>query len=158
MFVLCLALWLLVCGGVTWEFLGFGIVISAGVTWAGHRMTGMTLQKELALLRKLPVLLHLAGHLLREIFRANLAVIRLVYGRRKPESCYTEFSAPLHTTAARTALADCITLTPGTITAELDGDRFTVHCLDRPMGEGLEQSGFVRLLQKAEDREAQHDV
>ena len=85
-------------------------------------------------------------------------MIRRVYGRKAPDPCLKTFAAPLDTAAARVALADSITLTPGTITAEQEGAVFTVHCLDRDMSEGLESSGFVRRLQAMEKQEAQHEV
>ena len=96
--------------------------------------------------------------LLREIIRANLTVIPMVYRRNKPEPCYKTFTAPLRTTAARVTLADSITLTPGTITAEQDGAGMTVHCLDRTLAEGLEDSRFVRRLQSMEKQEESHEV
>ncbi|MBQ8547563.1 MAG: Na+/H+ antiporter subunit E, partial [Lachnospiraceae bacterium] len=56
----------------------------------------------------------------------------------------------LKTDLARTVLANSITLTPGTITVELTEDEFKVHCLDKEMAEGIEDSVFVRLLLKME--------
>ncbi len=158
MFVLCFLLWMIFNGRVTWEIAAFGLAVSALVTAAARKLTGLTRQKELALLRKLPSVLAYLGYLLAEILKANLAVIRRVYGRRAPDPCLKTFTAPLDTTAARVALADSITLTPGTITAEQEGAVFTVHCLDRTMSEGLESSGFVRRLQGMEKQEAQHEV
>ena len=113
----------------------------------------MTRETERRLARKIPGFFRLLAMLLREVFRANLAVIRRVYGRKKPDPCLASFRAPLETTAARVALSDCITLTPGTITAGLDGEELTVHCLDRAMGENLERSCFVKQLQSLERRD-----
>ena len=47
-------------------------------------------------------------------------------------------------------LANSITLTPGTITVNLEGNEFYVHCLDKEFAEGMEQSIFVELLEKME--------
>lgn len=158
MFVLCLLLWMILNGRITWEIAGFGIVVSAAVTFAARKLTGQTRQKEWAVIRKFPGVLCYGMTLLREIIRANFAVIRMVYRKAKPDPCLKQFSAPLRTTAARVVLADSITLTPGTITAEQDGPLFTVHCLDRSMSEGLEQSCFVRRLQSLEKQEGSHEV
>ena len=158
MFILCFVLWMILNGRITWEIAGFGIAVSAAVSWAARRLTGVTLKKELTIIRRFPAVLAYAGYLLREIVRANFAVIRRVYGKKAPEGCLKTFSAPLETTAARVALADSITLTPGTITAGLEESRFTVHCLDRSMSEGLEESGFVRRLQSMEKQEESHEV
>ena len=143
MFILCFVLWMILNGRITWEIAGFGIAVSAAVSWAARRLTGVTLKKELTIFRRFPAVLAYAGYLLREIVRANFAVIRRVYGKKASEGCLKTFSAPLETTAARVALADSITLTPGTISAGLEESRFTVHCLDRSMSEGLEDSGLA---------------
>ena len=50
-------------------------------------------------------------------------------------------------------LANSITLTPGTITVSLEDNRFCVHCLDRELAEGMENSVFVELLKKMEAEE-----
>ena len=47
-------------------------------------------------------------------------------------------------------LANSITLTPGTITVSVEGDHFFVHCLDRELAEGMEESVFVELLKQME--------
>ena len=117
-----------------------------------------TWKKELAFFRRIPAAVCYAGILLREILRANLAVIRMVWRKKAPDPCLTTFSVPLKTTAARVALSDSITLTPGTITTDQDGDLLTVHCLDRTMAEGLETSCFVRRLQTMEKQEEKHEV
>ena len=158
MFVLCLTLWLILSGRITWEILGFGIAVSEAVTLAARRLTGLTWKKELAFFRRIPAAVCYAGILLREILRANLAVIRMVWRRKDTDPCLTTFSVPLKTTAARVVLSDSITLTPGTITTEQDGDSLTVHCLDRTMAEGLEKSCFVRQLQSMEKQEEKHEV
>ena len=158
MFVLCLLLWMILSGKFTLEILGFGILVSAGVTAAVRRMTGLTRRQEWRAAGKLPAALGYGWLLLREIIRANLTVIPMVYRRNKPEPCYKTFTAPLRTTAARVTLADSITLTPGTITAEQDGAGMTVHCLDRTLAEGLEDSRFVRRLQSMEKQEEFHEV
>lgn len=157
MFVLCMLLWLILSGRITWEIIGFGIAVSAAVTLAARKLTGLTLKKEWTFFCRLPAILRYAGILLREILRANLAVIRMVWRKKAPDPCLTTFSVPLRTTAARVALSDSITLTPGTITTDQDGDLLTVHCLDRTMSEGLDKSCFVRQLQSMEKQEEKHE-
>ena len=46
--------------------------------------------------------------------------------------------------------ANSITLTPGTITVSLKGDELVIHCLDKTMAEGMEDTVFERLLEKME--------
>ncbi|MDO4787465.1 MAG: Na+/H+ antiporter subunit E, partial [Fretibacterium sp.] len=56
------------------------------------------------------------------------------------------FRTDLGTDGARVALANSITLTPGTLTVSLEGDELLVHALDREMAHGLVESDAVRLL------------
>jgi len=67
------------------------------------------------------------------------------------------FKTKLKTRAARVVLADCITLTPGTITVHLADDEYLVHCLDESMEDGLHDSAFERRLIKMEQSWAQEE-
>ena len=150
MFAICLLLWILFNGRITLEIVIFGVVISAAVFGLSCVLFNYSITREKALLTSLPDMLKLFWILLVEVGKANLAVLKLVYSKKKFEPAYIEFDAPLRSTAARVVLADCITLTPGTITGQLEGSHYTVHCLDRSMTNGIEDSVFVRQLQKLE--------
>ena len=65
------------------------------------------------------------------------------------------FRTDLKTDLARVILANSITLTPGTITVTLEGDEYLVHCLDKSMAEGMDDSIFVRLLHQLEEKEGE---
>jgi multicomponent Na+:H+ antiporter subunit E len=89
--------------------------------------------------------------LIWETSKANVAVFRIVFSRTieiEPRLIY--FRTNLRTNVARVALANSITLTPGTITVALNDGLFCVHCLSGKMAEGLEDSVFIRELQKFE--------
>lgn len=150
LFILSLALWLLLNGRITAEIMLFGLGIAALNCLVCTRLLGWSREKDRALLHKLPGILRLFLLLLKEVVKANLAVIGLIYSRKKPESCYVRFTPALSKQGSRIALADCITLTPGTITGTLKDGEYIVHCLDADMGEGLENSEFVKRLQKLE--------
>ena len=77
--------------------------------------------------------------------------MRFVYNEREEvEPCVVEMETPFEINCLNVILADSITLTPGTITVELTADKFTIHCLDQTMAEGMEDSSFVQLLRKIE--------
>ena len=89
--------------------------------------------------------------LLWEIIKANVGVMRFVYNEREEvEPCVVEMETPFEINCLNVILADSITLTPGTITVELTENKFTIHCLDQTMAEGMEDSSFVQLLRKIE--------
>ena len=49
-------------------------------------------------------------------------------------------------------LANSITMTPGTITCDIDDDVFIVHALDVSMSEGMDESTFVEQIKKMEEK------
>ena len=145
-------LWMLFNGKWTVELVITGLVLSGLLYAAVCTLTGAGYLLDLHLFRKIPPALELFIVLLVEIFKANLQVVHWVYHSRE-DSVHPEivsFHSGLRTEAARAALVCCITLTPGTIVADLKEDTFVVHCLDRTLAEGLDRSGFIRCLKKLE--------
>lgn len=89
--------------------------------------------------------------LLIEIVRANFSIIKLVLAPEiDVEPCIKKFNTKLQTEAARVALANSITLTPGTITVSLKGNELLVHALNRNFADGLEGSIFEKILSRME--------
>ena len=52
--------------------------------------------------------------------------------------------------ASKEALANAITLTPGTITVLLEDNSYTVHCLDESLAEGMNESVFLKRIEEIE--------
>lgn len=70
--------------------------------------------------------------LLYQIVLSNLHVAWLVLHPRMPiEPRLVRFKSRLKKEMSRVAFANSITLTPGTITADIDGDTYVVHALSR---------------------------
>ena len=85
--------------------------------------------------------------------QANLTVCRMILTRKEiVEPVIVHVHTNLKTETARVILANSITLTPGTITVSMTDDDLLVHCLDKSLAEGMEDSVFVRLLQKLEEK------
>ena len=92
--------------------------------------------------------------LLAEIFKANITVIRMILDRNfEPKPQLVHFESGLVELRHRVVLADSITLTPGTITCQLEGDRYLVHCLDEAMVDGLDNGVFVERLSEMEKKQ-----
>ncbi len=69
---------------------------------------------------------------------ASLQVLRIVLDPRLPIGPeVVRHTVHLRTDAARAAFANLITVTPGTLTLDIEGDTFVVHCLDRALAEDL---------------------
>ncbi len=66
------------------------------------------------------------------------------------EPAIVHFKVNLSSDLARVVLANSITLTPGTITISYTENNYVVHCLDRELAEGIDDSIFVKLLMRME--------
>ena len=89
--------------------------------------------------------------LIKEIIKANFAVIKMIMSSRyELEPVVVRFRTDLKTAPARILLANSITLTPGTITVSLEENEYVVHCLDKELAKGINNSLFVTLLKRLE--------
>ena len=151
MFLLFMAVWLILNGRATVEIMLFGLVISAALFYFMCRFMGYSGKKELLLFRLFPLFMRYLWVLVQEIVKANVCVLKLILSPDlQPEPAFLYFDTDFKTGAARMLLANSITLTPGTITVSVEGDRFFVHCLDLELAEGMEESVFVGLLKQME--------
>lgn len=151
MYVIFFLLWITFNGRVTTEIVLFGLAVSAALYWFICKFMDFSPRRELEYLKKSGYLLQYLYHLVREIILANFATMRLICSAgRVVEPAVIEFETHLKNDTSRFLLANSITLTPGTITVAVEGNRFIVHCLDKTLAEGIESSVFVRLLEKIE--------
>jgi len=71
------------------------------------------------------------GAFFRELVRANLAVMRYVYAPRiQIQPGVVRAKTRLKSPVGRLALANSVTLTPGSLVLDVDGNDLVVHCLD----------------------------
>ena len=151
MFILFFAVWVLFNGKLNWEIAVFGAVVSAAVYLFCCRFMHYSIKRDLDTLKRLPRLAVLFTVLLREIFKASFAVLPFIYTRKEPDPVIVRFTTDrVKTDMGRVFLANCITMTPGTITGSLKDGEYLVHCLDRSMAEGLDSSCFVEKLERWE--------
>lgn len=155
MLLLFFAVWLVFNGRVTLEIALFGVAV-AGLMFAFIcKFMDYSLQKERALYKKVPLLCKYVLLLVKEIIQANLAVCKMILTRKEVmEPVIVKVHTNLKSETAKVILANSITLTPGTITVSLTGQELLVHCLDKSLAEGMENSEFVRLLEKLEGETA----
>ena len=155
MLLLFFVAWIIFNGKITLEIAIFGVVISCAVFAFVCKFMGYSKEKERALYKKLPFFCKYVGLLVKEIVKANLAVCHLILSRRSVvEPVLVKVPVKLKTESAKVALANSITLTPGTITVSLTDQELLVHCLDKSFAEGMENSEFVKLLEAMEEMEA----
>ena len=152
MYILLFLLWIALNGRITAEIVAFGVVIAAAVYWVMCRFLEYSLKSDIRLFKNFFRTLQYMFVLLVEIVKSSFAVIKIVFSKKldiQPQIVF--FEAPLKSDFLRTILANSITLTPGTITVDVDENRFCIHALDYTLAEGIEDSVFVHLLMKMEE-------
>lgn len=152
MYVFYFLIWVIFNGQITLEITLFGLAIAAAVYAFTCRFLDWSPSKDLMLIKKSGLLLAYIGLLIREIIKANMAMIRMTVAPDiEPDPVIVRIHTKLQSKTARVLLANSITLTPGTITVFLEEDELTVHCLDRSFSEGLEGSSFEQALLRIEE-------
>ena len=151
MLLLFFLAWIIFNGNITLEIVLFGMVITLGMFAFICKFMDYSIQKEFRFYKLVPVLFQYAFLLVKEIVQANLNVCRMILSRKEiVEPVIVHVHTNLKTETARVILANSITLTPGTITVSMTDDDLLVHCLDKSLAEGMEDSAFVKLLEKLE--------
>ena len=111
-----------------------------------------SLARDLETAKRLPRLISLFFVLVWEIMKAGFALLPYIYGGKKPDPAVVRFKTNIQSDTGRVFLANCITMTPGTITGSLKESEYLVHCLDRSMGQGLEDGVFVKKILRWEEK------
>lgn len=151
MFLILFGLWVVFNGKWTTEIALLGVAVSGLIYAFTCAFIGLSPRKELRYLRNAGRGLAYLWLLLREIFKANWQVLRLIWSpRMEVEPELHTFHTRVKSDFGKAILANSITLTPGTITVHVRDDLFMVHCLDRELADGLEDSEFEQRLEKME--------
>ena len=151
MLFLLFGFWVLLNGQWTGEIAVVGAVLSVLIYLFIWKFMDYSPRKEWALVKRLPGALAYLGCLIVEIVRSCLATIRLIWSPKwEVQPRLVSFRTRLRGNYARVILANSITITPGTITVTMQGDKLLVHCLDEDFAEGLAGSALETRLMKLE--------
>ena len=127
------------------------MILCACIYFFMCRFMDYSLKKDISLMRRSVSFLYYTGVLIVEIIKSNLQVMHLTLTDREiVEPVIISYRTRLRSKLGRVILANSITLTPGTITISLEEDELVIHCLDKTIAEGIENSTFEQLLEKME--------
>lgn len=148
------AVWILLVGSLATQELVFGAVAAAGITWFSAPLLFTRAELPPLTFRRAAALVAYCAYLVREVVIANLHVAYIVLHPRLPISPgFVRFSTKLRSELGRAALANSITLTPGTLTVEAEQDDFLIHALTAQAAQGVvgwEAEDRLRRLEAAE--------
>ena len=152
MFILFFMLWVIFNGRLTLEITLFGLVISAMMYIFICKFMDYNPKTEIRIAKNFFRGIRYVFVLICDIFKANFHVMHLILSPKlEIEPKMIRFQTKLKKESSKVALANSITLAPGTITVTLENDEYCVHCLDKEFAEGIESSIFVTLLTKMEE-------
>ncbi len=153
MFILFFICWIVFNQAFTLEIAIFGLVLSAVMLLFVCKFMDYSIKKDIVLLKKFPSMIVYALVLLKEIIKANFVLYKLffLHSKEKREPVMVTFESRLKTRTARVFLANAITLTPGTISVKVKGNKLTVHCYDKSLAAGLNDTVFEKRLLKLEE-------
>lgn len=151
-FIIINIFWVIFTERINLEIITIGVVIGAAIIKINSKSIEGLLKNSYFRLSSVIYITQYIILLLKEVIIANFQVAILVLSpepKIKPRiiSFQTKLKEPL----LRTILANSITLTPGTLTIEVNEDKYTVHCLTDRYIEGVINSKFEKLLLKLEE-------
>jgi multicomponent Na+:H+ antiporter subunit E len=137
------ALWLLLSGHFDPLLLSFGVASTIGVVLIALRMEVVDHEAV-----PLQVRFGFLGYLVwlaAEIAKSNIAVARIILNPKLPISPQMiRVKMSQKSDLGRVTYANSITLTPGTVSVEVEGDEILVHAITREMGEALAEGDMDR--------------
>ena len=141
MYFILFGFWVLLNGRWDAEIALVGAIVCAALYAFMMAFMGYSPRKEWQLAKRLPRIFGYFLYLVREIFLSSWQTIRLIWSPDKEiEPRVTSFRTRLRTDAGKVVLANSITMTPGTMTVDVQEDEFLIHCLDTSFDMG--QDGF----------------
>lgn len=134
--VLLAALWIGLSGYFDIIHLVFGFVSVTLVSALSHKHLTGGGSVSLGFARMVRLILYLPW-LLWQVLVANIDVLLRVFGFREIDPCVVRFTPELTSEFGKVTLANSITLTPGTVTVDIEGDEFIVHALSREAADAV---------------------
>ena len=142
--------WLLNSGHNTALMLSLGAISIALVLYIAHRMDVVDHEAQ-----PLHITLKLPGYyvwLTKEIILSSLIVVKHIWlGNKSISPVMKTITVSQKTDIGKVIYANSITLTPGTVTVNLEGDQFMVHALLKESIEELEAGEMDRRVTRLED-------
>lgn len=149
LYIIFFLVWIILNAKISLEVIIFGIVIASVMFWFMCKFMDHSIKKEFKYMRLAPWLFVFFVLLIWEIIKANFSVMRtIIMDEYEVEPEIVHFKTTLDDEFCQVLLANAITLTPGTITVHFQKGVYTVHCLDKEMANGIENSSFIKITSK----------
>ncbi len=150
-FLMLMAFWLLISASVHWEHMLVGVIFSVILTIFWSNLTISAENVTSFKFKQLYLLIVYFIKLIIEIVIANINVAMIVLNPRMPISPgIVIMRCDLERSLLRVLYVNSITLTPGTITVELEDNLLIVHALTEDVAHDVEDWALNRRLMEME--------
>lgn len=124
------ATWLLMVGNLNAQEVGVGILVAVVITYLSY--SHLVFLDDIKLGLVLPVyLLQYLAVFLKALIASNIDMAKRVISPSLPiDPAVVEVHTDLHSSLGKLLLANSITLTPGTLTVDIEADTLRVHWID----------------------------
>lgn len=155
------AIWLILSGRTDVIYLLWGTVSIAFVIWLSGRLNSIPLAKDEPCGSTriiIPRLIVYLFWLVWQIIKSGVYVAYVVLHPKMPiEPMIVRFISKQPNVLARVILGNSITLTPGTLTLDIEDNLFTVHALTRDTEEDLISGDMEARVARLYMRECEHE-
>jgi len=142
--------WLANSGHYTALMLSLGALSIAVIVYIAHRMDVIDHEAQ-----PIHLTLKIPGYyawLAKEIFVSNLTVVKHIWlGNNSIAPGFATVTASQKTEIGKVIYANSITMTPGTVTVNIEGDEFLIHALLQESIEDLKSGEMDRRVTQLED-------
>lgn len=152
MYILIFLFWILLNGKINLELIVIGLVLTTLVYLFACKFLNFSIKKDLNACKAVGCMILYLLLLIVEVIKSNWNIITLIWSHKEPDPKIAHFKVDLDSKFLRVLFANAITLTPGTITIDLDENNYTVHALRFEYIDGIENSNLLKLLKKMEGK------
>ena len=154
MFLLLFVLWWVFSGPLTVEIILVGFFLALILEFATVKILDYRFTADLSAAVHTALWVRYFRVLVVEIVKCCLSVLVLIWSPQiEVKPMLRRFRSRVVGEGNMVVLANSITLTPGTITVQVQPNHFVVHALDAKYMEGIEQSDFVKILEEMEKKD-----
>jgi multicomponent Na+:H+ antiporter subunit E len=146
--------WLILSSSFAIESVVFGLIASIAVTLYSKDIIFDEEETSLYKFSGLVQLVRFIWHLILEVIKANIGVVKIVLDPSLPISprfVVVEIPDKLKKDLNKVLYANAITLTPGTLTVDILEEGYLIHALTQDAASGLQGSVLEEFVMKVEE-------
>ena len=144
--------WLVLSPGMGLQTISLGLILSGLVVYYSKEILFSELEMPLYKMTHFLNMLHFIVVLVKEIFKANIDVAKIVLDPKMPiQPHFIKVPMMLKNDMNKVIFGNSVTLTPGTLTVDIRDDGFIIHALTEEAAEAMDNSFIEQWMQKQED-------